>query len=338
MSQIRAAITGVGGYVPPYILTNDELSRMVDTTSEWIMERIGIEERHILLEEGKATSDMATEAVKELLEKTGTSPEEVDMLICGVVTPDMQFPATANIVCDKVGIKNAFGYDVNAGCSSFLFALVTASKFVESGTHRKVVVVGADKMSSIVDYNDRNTSPIFGDGAGAVMLEPDTTGLGIIDSITHVDGSGRKHLHQVAGGSLRPATFETILRRQHFIYQEGQPVFKAAVSNMADVSVRMMERYNLTSENLKYLVPHQANMRIIEATARRMGIPKESVMLTIKKFGNTTSATIPLCLWEYEKELNVGDNIIIATFGAGFAWGSTYLKWAYDGSKYAKKD
>ncbi len=338
MSQIRAAITGVGGYVPPYILTNDELSRMVDTTSEWIMERIGIQERHILLEEGKATSDMATEAVKELLEKTGTSPEEVDMLICGVVTPDMQFPATANIVCDKVGIKNAFGYDVNAGCSSFLFALVTASKFVESGTHRKVVVVGADKMSSIVDYNDRNTSPIFGDGAGAVMLEPDTTGLGIIDSITHVDGSGRKHLHQVAGGSLRPATFETILRRQHFIYQEGQPVFKAAVSNMADVSVRMMERYNLTSENLKYLVPHQANMRIIEATARRMGIPKESVMLTIKKFGNTTSATIPLCLWEYEKELNVGDNIIIATFGAGFAWGSTYLKWAYDGSKFAKKD
>ncbi len=337
MAQIRAAITGVGGYVPPYILTNDELSKMVDTTDEWIMDRIGIQERHILLEEGKATSDMATEAVKELLDKTGTSPEEVDMLICGVVTPDMQFPATANIICDKVGIKNAFGYDVNAGCSSFLFALVTASKFVESGSHRKVIVVGADKMSSIVDYNDRNTSPIFGDGAGAVMLEPDTEGLGIIDSITHVDGSGRKHLHQVAGGSLRPATFETILRRQHFIYQEGQPVFKAAVSSMADVSVRMMERHNLTSENLKYLIPHQANMRIIEATARRMGIPKESVMLTIKKFGNTTSATIPLCLWEYEKELNVGDNIIIATFGAGFAWGSTYLKWAYDGSKKARR-
>lgn len=337
MAQIRAAITGVGGYVPPYILTNDELSKMVNTTDEWIMERIGIQERHILLEEGKATSDMATEAVKELLDKTGTKPEEVDMLICGVVTPDMQFPATANIICDKVGIKNAFGYDVNAGCSSFLFALVTASKFVESGSHRKVIVVGADKMSSIVDYNDRNTSPIFGDGAAAVMLEPDTEGLGIIDSITHVDGSGRKHLHQVAGGSLRPATFETILRRQHFIYQEGQPVFKAAVSSMADVSIRMMERHNLTSENLKYLVPHQANMRIIEATARRMGIEKESVMLTIKKFGNTTSATIPLCLWEYEKELNVGDNIIIATFGAGFAWGSTYLKWAYDGSKAARR-
>ncbi len=337
MAQIRAAITGVGGYVPPYILTNDELAKMVDTTNEWIMERIGISERHILLEEGKATSDMATEAVNQLLEKTNTSPEEVDMLICGTVTPDMQFPATANIICDKVGIKNAFGYDLNAGCSSFLFALITAAKFVESGTHKKVIVVGADKMSSIVDYNDRNTSPIFGDGAGAVMLEPDSSGLGLIDSIMHVDGSGRHHLHQVAGGSLRPANFETILRRQHFIYQEGQPVFKAAVSNMADVSVRMMERHNITSESLKYLIPHQANMRIIEATARRMGIPKEKAMLTITKYGNTTSATIPLCLWEYEKELMPGDNIIIATFGAGFAWGSTYIKWAYDGSKVAKQ-
>ncbi|PLX09442.1 MAG: 3-oxoacyl-ACP synthase [Marinilabiliales bacterium] len=336
MAQIRAAITGVGGYVPPYILTNDELSRMVDTSDQWIMERIGIRERHILLEEGKATSDMATEAVKQLLEKTGTDKDEVDMLICGVVTPDMQFPATANIICDKVGIKNGFGYDVNAGCSSFLFALITASKFVESGSHRKVIVVGADKMSSIVDYNDRNTSPIFGDGAGAVLLEPDTTGLGLVDSIMHVDGSGRQHLHQVAGGSLRPATFETILRRQHFIYQEGQPVFKAAVSSMADVSVRMMERHNLTPETLKYLVPHQANMRIIEATARRMGIPRENVMLTIEKFGNTTAGTIPLCLWEYEHELKPGDNIIISTFGAGFAWGSTYIKWAYDGSQFKK--
>lgn len=335
MTKIRAAITGVGGYVPPYILTNEELSRMVDTSDEWIMERIGIKERRILLEEGKATSDMATEAVNQLLRKTGTKPEEVDMLICGVVTPDMQFPATANIICDKVGIKNAFGYDMNAGCSSFLFALITASKFVESGTHKKVVVVGADKMSSIVDYNDRNTSPIFGDGAGAVMLEPCIDGYGIIDSIMHVDGSGRHHLHQVAGGSLRPATFETILRRQHFIYQEGQPVFKAAVANMSDVSVRMMERHNLTFENLKYFVPHQANMRIIEATAKRMGIDKKQVMLTITKYGNTTSATIPLCLWEYEHDLKPGDNIIIATFGAGFAWGSCYLKWAYDSSAVA---
>jgi 3-oxoacyl-[acyl-carrier-protein] synthase-3 len=335
MTKIRAAITGVGGYVPPYILTNEELSRMVDTSDEWIMERIGIKYRRILIEEGKATSDMATEAVNQLLRKTGTKPEEVDMLICGVVTPDMQFPATANIICDKVGIKNAFGYDMNAGCSSFLFALITASKFVESGTHKKVVVVGADKMSSIVDYNDRNTSPIFGDGAGAVMLEPCIDGYGIIDSIMHVDGSGRHHLHQVAGGSLRPATFETILRRQHFIYQEGQPVFKAAVANMSDVSVRMMERHNLTFENLKYFVPHQANMRIIEATAKRMGIDKKQVMLTITKYGNTTSATIPLCLWEYEHDLKPGDNIIIATFGAGFAWGSCYIKWAYDGSAVA---
>ncbi|HOZ29983.1 MAG TPA: beta-ketoacyl-ACP synthase III [Bacteroidales bacterium] len=336
MTQIRAAITGVGGYVPPYILTNDELSTMVDTTNEWIMERIGIKERHILLEEGKATSDMATEAVNQLLEKTNTTPDQIDMLICGVVTPDMQFPATANIICDKVGIKNAFGFDLNAGCSSFLFALISASKYVESGTHKKVVVVGADKMSSIVDYNDRNTSPIFGDGAGAVLLEPYTDGLGLIDSIMHVDGSGRHYLHQVAGGSLRPANFETILRRQHFIYQEGQPVFKAAVANMADVAVRIMERHNITPETLKYLIPHQANMRIIEATARRMKIEKEKVMLTITKFGNTTSATIPLCLWEYEKELKPGDNIIIATFGAGFAWGSTYIKWAYDGSAVAK--
>jgi len=336
MAQIRAAITGIGGYVPPYILTNEELSTMVDTTDDWIMERIGIKERHILLEEGKATSDMATEAVKELLTKTGTDPDQVDMLICGVVTPDMQFPATANIVCDKVGIKNAFGYDLNAGCSSFLFALITASKYVESGTNKKVIVVGADKMSSIVDYNDRNTSPIFGDGAGAVLLEPYTDGLGLIDSIMHVDGAGRHYLHQIAGGSLRPANFETILRRQHFIYQEGQPVFKAAVANMADVAVRIMERHNITPETLKYLIPHQANMRIIEATARRMGIEKERVMLTITKYGNTTSATIPLCLWEYEKELKPGDNIIIATFGAGFAWGSAYIKWAYDGSTVAK--
>ncbi|HNQ66812.1 MAG TPA: beta-ketoacyl-ACP synthase III [Bacteroidales bacterium] len=336
MAQIRAAITGVGGYVPPYILTNEELSTMVDTTDEWIMERIGIKERHILLEEGKATSDMATEAVNQLLEKTNTTPDQVDMLICGVVTPDMQFPATANIICDKVGIKNAFGYDLNAGCSSFLFALITASKYVESGTHKKVVVVGADKMSSIVDYNDRNTSPIFGDGAGAVLLEPYTDGLGLIDSIMHVDGAGRHYLHQIAGGSLRPANFETILRRQHFIYQEGQPVFKAAVANMADAAVRIMERHNITPETLKYLIPHQANMRIIEATARRMKIEKEKVMLTITKYGNTTSATIPLCLWEYEKELKPGDNIIIATFGAGFAWGSTYIKWAYDGSAVAK--
>ncbi|HBI81327.1 MAG TPA: 3-oxoacyl-ACP synthase [Bacteroidales bacterium] len=336
MGKITAAITGVGGYVPEYILTNDELSRMVDTTDEWIMTRIGIKERRILKGEGLGTSDMAIHAVNELLRKTNTHPNEVDMLICGVVTPDMQFPATANIISDKCGIKNAFSYDINAGCSSFLYALVSASKFVESGSHAKVVVVGADKMSSITDYTDRTTCPIFGDGAGAVLLEPNYEGLGILDSKMQVDGSGRKHLHQVAGGSCYPASFETVAKRQHFIYQEGQPVFKAAVSNMADVSVEMMERNNIKPENLAWLVPHQANMRIIEATANRMGIRKDQVMINIQRYGNTTSATIPLCLWEWESKLRKGDNIIIATFGAGFTWGAVYVKWAYDGDNFTK--
>lgn len=333
MGKITAAITGVAGYAPEYILTNEELSKMVDTTDEWIMTRIGIKERRILKGEGLGTSDIAVHAVNELLRKTNTKPEEVDMLICGVVTPDMQFPATANIISDKVGIKNAFGYDLNAGCSSFLYALVTASKFIESGTHKKIIVVGADKMSSITDYTDRATCPIFGDGAGAVLLEPNTDGFGVIDSLMKVDGSGRKHLHQVAGGSCYPSTIETVTKRQHYIYQEGQPVFKAAVSNMADTAVEMMRRNDLTPENLAWLVPHQANMRIIEATGNRMCLPKEKVMINIQKYGNTTSATIPLCLWEWEPKLRKGDNIIIATFGAGFTWGATYVKWAYDGDK-----
>ncbi|MDY0253476.1 MAG: beta-ketoacyl-ACP synthase III [Tenuifilaceae bacterium] len=332
MGKITAAITGIAGYVPDYILTNQELSQMVDTTDEWIMTRIGIKERRILKGEGLGTSHMATYAVNDLLRKTNTHPDEVDMLICGVVTPDMQFPATANIISDKCGIKNAFGYDLNAGCSSFLYALVTASKFVESGSHKKVVVVGADKMSSITDYTDRQTCPIFGDGAGAVLLEPTEDGFGVVDSIMHVDGSGRKHLHQVAGGSCYPASAETVAKRQHFIYQEGQAVFKAAVSNMADTAVEIMKRNNIEPEQLAWLVPHQANMRIIEATAKRMGIQKEQVMINIQRYGNTTSATIPLCLWEWEPQLRKGDNIIIATFGAGFTWGATYLKWAYDGS------
>jgi len=332
MGKITAAITGIAGYVPDYILTNQELSQMVDTTDEWIMTRIGIKERRILKGEGLGTSHMATHAVNDLLRKTNTHPDEVDMLICGVVTPDMQFPATANIISDKCGIKNAFGYDLNAGCSSFLYALVTASKFVESGSHKKVVVVGADKMSSITDYTDRQTCPIFGDGAGAVLLEPTEDGFGVVDSIMHVDGSGRKHLHQVAGGSCYPASAETVAKRQHFIYQEGQAVFKAAVSNMADTAVEIMKRNNIEPEQLAWLVPHQANMRIIEATAKRMGIQKEQVMINIQRYGNTTSATIPLCLWEWEPQLRKGDNIIIATFGAGFTWGATYLKWAYDGN------
>lgn len=329
---MRAAITGVGGFVPEYRLTNDELSRMVDTSDEWIMTRIGIKERRILKGEGKATSDMGAEAVKQLLSKTNTKPSEVDLIICAVVTPDMIFPATANIIADKTDIRNAFGFDLNAGCSSFLFALSTASKFIESGSYKKVIVVGADKMSSIVDYTDRSTCPIFGDGAAAVMLEPTLKDVGIIDAILQSDGAGRVHLHQKAGGSLKPPTHDTIDAREHYIYQEGQPVFKWAVSKMADVSVEMMNRHNLTSENLQWLVPHQANMRIIDATANRMGLDKEKVMINIERYGNTTSATLPLCLWEWENKLRKGDNIILAAFGAGFTWGSLYLKWAYDGN------
>jgi 3-oxoacyl-[acyl-carrier-protein] synthase-3 len=329
MNKIRAAITGIAAYVPDYVLTNEELSHMVDTTDEWIMTRIGIKERRILKGEGKGTSDMGAAAVKRLLKKTGTDPSEIDMLICAVVTPDMLFPATANIISDKTGVKNAFGFDVNAGCSSFLYALVTASKFVESGSHKKVIVVGADKMSSIVDYTDRATCPIFGDGAGAVLLEPTTEEFGVMDAIMQVDGAGRKHLHQVAGGSVKPPTHETIDAREHYIYQEGQPVFKAAVMHMADVSVEMMERHHLKAENV-WLVPHQANMRIIEATAHRMNLSKERVMINIQRYGNTTSATLPLCLWEWENKLKKGDDLILATFGAGFTWGAVYLKWAYD--------
>jgi 3-oxoacyl-[acyl-carrier-protein] synthase-3 len=269
------------------------------------------------------------EAVKQLLEKTHTRPDEVDFLVCATVTPDMQFPATANVICDKVGITNAFSYDLNAGCSGFLYALVTASKFVESGTHKKVVVVGAEKMSSIVDYQDRATCIIFGDGAGAVMLEPTTDELGIIDSKLQVDGSGRQFLHQKAGGSVKPASHETIDAREHYIFQDGQAVFKMAVSKMADVSVEVMERNGIKSKDLAWLVPHQANMRIIEATARRMGISKDQVMINIEKYGNTTAATLPLCLWEWEPRLKKGDNIILAAFGAGYTWGAVYFKWSY---------
>lgn len=330
MSRIRAAITGVQGALPEYILTNDELSQMVDTTDEWIMTRIGIKERRIIRGEGKATSDVAAEAVKKLLEKTNTRPDEVDFLICATVTPDMQFPATANVISDKLGIRNAFSYDLNAGCSGFLYALTTASKFIESGSHKKVVVVGAEKMSAIVDYTDRATCPIFGDGAGALLLEPTCEDYGVIDSILQSDGVGRTHLHQKAGGSLKPASHETINAREHFIYQEGQAVFKWAVSKMADVSVDIMKRNNLTADDIAWLVPHQANLRIIDATSHRMNLGKEKVMINIEKYGNTTAATLPLCLWEWESKLRKGDNIILTAFGAGFTWGAIYLKWAYN--------
>lgn len=332
MNKINATITGVGAYVPEYRLTNDELSKMVDTSDEWIMTRIGIKERRILREKGKGSSELGHRAIEELLEKTNTKPDEIDLVICPTVTPDMQFPANANIISDKAGIKNAFSFDLNAGCSGFLYALSTGAKFIESGRYKKAIVVGAEKMSAIVDYQDRSTCPIFGDGAGAVLLEPTEENYGIIDEIMKVNGSGRKHLHQKAGGSVKPASHETIDAREHFIYQEGQPVFKAAVANMADVSVEMMKRNNIKPEELNWLVPHQANMRIIEATARRMGIQREQVMINIQRYGNTTAATLPLCLWEWESKLKKGDNLILATFGAGFTWGAMYVRWGYNGN------
>ncbi len=334
MNKIRAAITGIQGYVPDYILTNQELSTMVDTSDEWITTRTGIYTRHILKGKGKGTSDMGAEAVKKLLRKTNTHPDEIDLIICATVTPDMQFPATANIIADKAGIKNAFHFDMNAACSGQIYALTTAAMYIESGNYKKVLFVGADKMSSIVDYTDRTTCVIFGDAAGAMLLEPTTEDVGIIDSIHQSDGMGRVHLHQKAGGSVKPASHETVDAREHFIYQEGQAVFKFAVSKMADVSVEMMKKHNIEPEDLAWLVPHQANLRIIEATARRMGIKKEQVMINIQRYGNTTSATIPLCLWEWEDKLKKGDNIILAAFGGGFTWGAIYLKWAYNGKDH----
>lgn len=336
MENFKAAITGVYGWVPEEILTNKDLEKMVDTTDEWITTRTGIKERHILKGEGKGTSDMGAEAVKGLLKKTNTKPEEVDLLICATVTPDMQFPATANIISDKVGIKNAFGFDINAACSSFIYALVTGSKYVESGQYKKVIVVGADKMSSIVDYTDRSTCVIFGDGAAAVMLEPTETEEGIIDHRFYSDGAGRIYLHQKAGGSVKPASHETVDAREHYIFQDGQPVFKFAVTNMADVAEEIMVRNNLKSDDVDWLVPHQANLRIIDATAKRMKLDRRKVMINIQRYGNTTSATIPLCLYEWEDQLKKGDSIILAAFGGGFTWGSIYLKWAYDAAKARK--
>lgn len=333
MSEIRAAIKGVHAWAPDYILTNKELETMVDTSDEWIMSRTGIKERHILKGEGKGTSDIGVEAVKGLLEKTGTSPSEIDLLICATVTPDMVYPATANIISDKAGLKNAFSFDINAACSGFIFSLVTASQFIETGKYKKVIVVGADKMSSIVDYTDRTTCVLFGDAGGAVLLEPSEDETGIIDSRLYTDGSGRVHLHQKAGGSVRPASHETVDNREHFVYQEGQAVFKFAVTKMADVSAEIMERNNLTSDDIAYLVPHQANMRIIDATARRMGLERDKVMINIERYGNTTNGTIPMCLHEWEHKLKKGDNIVLAAFGGGFTWGSIYIKWAYDGGK-----
>ncbi len=330
MPAITAAITSVGGYVPEYRLTNAILETMVDTNDEWIKSRTGIEERRILKGEGLATSDMAVPAVLELCQKRGISPLEIDCLICGTVTPDMIFPATANIICDKIGALNAWGFDLSAACSGFLYSLTTGAALIESGRYKKVVVVGADKMSAIVDYTDRSTCIIFGDGAGAVLLEPSTDGNGVLDSVLKSDGSGKNYLHMKAGGSLKPASIETIAAKEHYIFQDGQPVFKAAVKGMAGAAYELMQRNNLTGDDIAWLVPHQANKRIIDATAKRMDLPSEKVMLNIEKFGNTTAGTIPLCLWEWEKKLHKGDKIVLAAFGGGFTWGATLVHWAYD--------
>jgi 3-oxoacyl-[acyl-carrier-protein] synthase-3 len=326
---MKAAITCVGGYVPETKLTNFDLEKMVDTNDEWIRTRTGISERRILREPGKASSDMAVKAIEEILHKKNLDPLDIDCIICATVTPDMIFPATANIIGDKLGAKNAFGFDLGAACSGFLFALNTGAAFVETGKYKKVIVVGVDKMSSIIDYTDRATCIIFGDGAGAVLLEPNTEGNGVMDAILKSDGSGRDYLHIKAGGSLKPASVESVMAREHYAFQDGQPVFKFAVKGMADVSAELLEKNNLTGDDIAWLVPHQANLRIIDATANRAGIPKEKVMINIHKYGNTTAATIPLCLWEWESQLKKGDNLVLAAFGGGFTWGAAWVKWAY---------
>ncbi|MFV0500959.1 MAG: beta-ketoacyl-ACP synthase III [Bacteroidales bacterium] len=328
MTKIRAAITAVEGYVPDYILTNEELSKMVDTTDEWIMTRIGIKERHILKGEGKGTSDLGEIVVKRILESKDIDPSEIELIICCTVTPDMLFPATANIIADKCNIKNGFGFDLNAGCSGFIYGLTTATKYIESGFVKRAIVVGAEKMSSIVNYQDRATCPIFGDGAGAVLLEATTEEFGYMDGLMQSDGVGRVHLHQKAGGSVKPPTHETIDAREHYIYQEGQPVFKWAVTKMAEATEEVLKRNNLTAEDISYVLPHQANLRIIDATGSRLGLPEEKVLRNIEKYGNTTSATIPMLMWENMHKFKKGDNLILTAFGAGFTWGAIWLKWA----------
>ena len=332
MEKINAVITGVGGYVPDYILTNQELSTMVDTTDEWIMTRIGIKERRILKGEGLGASYMGTKAVKELLQKTGVKPSEIEAVICATSTSDHVFPATAALIAENSGIKNAFGYDVQAACAGFLVAMYTAANYIESGRHKKVIVVAAEKMSAMVDYTDRATCPLFGDGAAAVLVESTTENLGMLDALLHTDGSGACHLQLPAGGSVFPASHETVDKRMHYIYQEGQAVFKNAVRDMSDVSEEIMKRNNLTENDLAWFIPHQANLRIIDAVANRMNVSKDKVKINIEKYGNTSACTLPICLWEMDndKQLKKGDNLILSTFGAGFTWGAMYLKWGYD--------
>jgi 3-oxoacyl-[acyl-carrier-protein] synthase-3 len=332
MRKFRAAIAGVHGYVPPDVLSNAELAEMVDTSDEWIVERTGIKERRILKGKGLGTSHMGAQAVEALLAKTATSPEEIDLLICATTTPDFVFPSTANLICEMCGIRSVGSFDVQAACSGFIYALTVAAQFIENGKSKKIVVVGADKMSSIIDYTDRATCVLFGDGAGAVLLEPNKK-FGITDTLIYSDGSGMPHLHQKAGGSRMPPTAETVAKRLHYVHQEGAAVYKFAVARMAEVATELMKRNRLNGDDVDWLVPHQANRRIIEATAERMKLPADRVMVTIQKFGNTTAATIPLCLWDYEGRLKAGDRLILAAFGGGFTWGGAYLTWAYDGSK-----
>ncbi len=330
MALYKAAITGVGGFVPETKLTNQDLEKMVDTTDDWIRSRTGIVERRILREEGKASGYMAEMAVRDLLSRNGTDPREIDLVICATVTPDMIFPDTANSVAYAIGAENAFGFDLSAACSGFLFALNTGARMIESGAYRKILVIGVDMMSSIVDYTDRTTCIIFGDGAGCVLLERSENGEGFVDAVLKGDGSGAKYLYMTAGGSLHPASHETVDNKQHFIFQEGRPVFKSAVQGMKDSTLQVLSRQDLRPQDLDWVVPHQANMRIINSLSDFLDLPKEKVMINIDRYGNTTAATIPLCLWDYEKQLKKGDRLILTAFGGGFTWGTIYLTWAYD--------
>ena len=330
MKKIRAAITAVGGWIPETVLSNADIEKLVDTTEEWIVSRTGIKERRIMVGENRGTSEIGINAVKQILDKKGIDPLDIDLLIVGTVTPDFLFPSTSNIICSKLGMKNTWGYDLTAACSGFLFALSTATQFIESGRYKKVIVVGADKMSSIIDYQDRATCVIFGDGGGAVLLEPTEEGNGVQDFILHADGAGGQYLNMMGGGSVNPSSHTTVDNKMHFVHQEGQSVFKHAVVNMAEVSARIMEKNNLTADDISWLVPHQANKRIVDATANRMGLSPEKVMMNIERYGNTTAGTIPLLLWDYEKQLKKGDNLILAAFGGGFTWGAVYLRWDYN--------
>lgn len=333
MEKINAVITGVGGYVPDYVLTNEELSRMVDTNDEWIMTRIGVRERRILNEEGLGTSYMARKATRQLMQRTGANPDDINLVVVATSTPDYHFPSIASILCDKLGLKNAFAFDMMAACSGFLYLMEVAANFIRSGRYKKIIIVGADKMSSATDYTDRSTCPIFGDGAAAFMVEPTTEELGIMDSYLRTDGKGLPFLHMKAGGSVCPPSYFTIDNRMHYVYQEGRTVFKYAVSNMSDACAKIAERNHLNKDNIDWVIPHQANMRIIDAVAHRLEVPLDKVMVNIERYGNTSAGTLPLCIWDFEEKLKKGDNLIFTAFGAGFTWGAMYMKWGYDGKK-----